>query len=57
MSKQITLFDQLEEQTKVNLCECCKQPSKNNIHPECSDLWWDRIVMKQFKKDEETKPL
>lgn len=55
MSRQITLFDQLEEQTKVNLCEVCKQPSKNNIHPECADLWWDRICMKIFKNKEDER--
>jgi len=49
---QKDLFDLIEEITKVNLCECCKQPSENSIHEECADLWMEEIVMQTFKETE-----
>jgi len=48
---QMTLFDIIEDVTGENLCEVCKQPARNNIHPECADLWWNWIT-----EAEETPP-
>lgn len=55
MSRQLTLLDLIKDVTDQNSCELCGQPSKGSIHPECSEKWWDKIVMKIFKNKEDER--
>lgn len=49
---QIDLFYIITDITQEQFCEVCKQPSVNNIHEECADVWWEEIVMQTFKEKE-----
>lgn len=50
---QTTLFDLITDITNETFCELCLQPCDNNVHKECAYVWWDEIVMKNFKEDED----
>lgn len=48
---QMTLFDLIEDETGVQLCEVCKQPCKTSVHPECLNHWWNlEEFVKSVKK-------